>query len=305
MVVLVVSLSASLIIPIAHARAQLKAGNWWTLNGTYKFYGNGTGTDQGYYVETGAFLARFQVTALSLNGSVITIQETWSGKYICHAAGNVWNCSPQTSWTFSHTRILTISLKSMDVTSNTKDGNSESWAVGQPNWWLLNTTKLSNGGTAPYVWCVPTEDDKNCVANGTTVQASISTASTTVKNSSINAWLLTYTGPTLGQFTNSLQQYSIGTETDRALYDPTYGILLGGTYNQTAKGHESNFQGEWIDGYFEQDIFSDSNLVFSATLPVPEFQVAYDVLALVALFATVIILRSSKTRGTFNKPLID
>ena len=53
-------------------QSQLTVGSWWTFNGNYKEYGNGTGYDQGYYVEKGNFTGRFEVA--SGNASMIVIR---------------------------------------------------------------------------------------------------------------------------------------------------------------------------------------------------------------------------------------
>ncbi len=251
---------------VGAAPPTLAAGTWWTLKGAYQWSDSGTGSHQGSYTGTGNYTEKFVVT--SSDSNTVTIRINYNGAGSCSAQGTVFkdlSCK-QTSWTWSSTEEFVIYTSTLLIQSLTINGKAGTAYVGHPVWVLTNPSKMTDGGTTPLLWCVPTSDAKDCTV--TDVQASVSTQQLSLKGSMVKAWVTTYTGQTLGTYQNSAGVYSIGPETESYQYDPVYGIMLGASWNQKFDGTETGGVGSWTETYSENAQFVDSSLSFTVTATV-------------------------------------
>ena len=113
---------------------------------------------------------------------------------------------------------------------------------------------------------MPTSDAKDCPA--TDVQASVSTQQLSLKGISVKVWVVTYTGQRIGSGYNKDGVHSTGPETDTYLYDPAYGIYLGGSWKWSFNGVETGGGGTWTEGYEENTQFEDTSLTFTSTVTI-------------------------------------
>jgi hypothetical protein len=247
--------------PHAFASPRLSVGGWWSAYGDYQLTGSETGSDAGSYAERTNFTARFLAVNASVNGDQMTFLLHVEGTSTCSAVGPRWKCNQQ-NFSWSSDRYYTVSMSTNIVTYYVVNGKASSWGVGRHVWFMVDPVTLSEGGTTPYMRCTPTSDYKQCVDDGTDVQAAVSAENMNVKGNTMKIWVLTYTGATLGQFKNDNGVWSAGTENDSLRFDPDYGVFLGGTFGDTANGKEVDGS-PWTDSYIEHDYFKDTNLTFN------------------------------------------
>jgi uncharacterized repeat protein (TIGR02543 family) len=200
----------------------------------------------------------------SSDSNTMTIRRHVDGAFSCTVVG-VWKCNAPNG-TFSNDREYVIATNTLTVLSYTVNGEAKSYLVSHPSTFLTNPSKLTEGGTTPLIWCVPTSDVKDCTAND--VQASVSTQQLSLKGNMAKVWVLTYTGQTIGSYSNKDGVYSTGPETDSYLYDLAYGIWLGYSLKWSFTGVESGGGGSWTEGYVENAQFDDTNLTFTAAVSV-------------------------------------
>jgi uncharacterized repeat protein (TIGR02543 family) len=200
----------------------------------------------------------------SSDSNTMTIRRHVDGAFSCTVEGD-WKCNAPNG-TFSNDREYVIATNTLSILSLTVNGEARTGQVGHPPYFLTNPSKLAEGGTTPYTWCVPTSAAKDCTLND--VQASVSTQQLSLKGNMAKVWVITYTGQTIGSFTNKDGVYSTGTETDTYRYDPAYGIVLDYSVKQSFNGIETGGGGTWTEGYVENAQFEDTNLSFTAAVSV-------------------------------------
>jgi hypothetical protein len=242
-------------IPHANAAPQLSVGDWWSVQGNDQTSALGTGTMAGSFLEKENYTVRFVVTDMS--NDTITVLQHSDSTFVCNASDQ-WSCS-NSKGSYSVDRQYTIALSNLVLTKLTVNGNSSTSRVGYHTWIMQDPSLLATSKTATYLWCIPHSDDTTC--SDSDVQATVSTTQVILKGVSEKGYVLTYSGPALGQFNNGRGVWSLGTGTDMPQYDSMYGIWTGGTYNAAAKGIGTG--GNWTDGYVEHDYFNDSSLTFT------------------------------------------
>ena len=255
-------------VPHVFASPRIPVGTWWTIYGDYQTSGSGTtGKTMDSYSEQGDFVGKIVASNSSADGDQVTFQIHFEGNSTCQTLGPFWPTCDKSPFSWNNNRTYTVSLTNDTVTYYVnRQGNPNKWGVGHRAWFITNPTMLTKGGTTPYVWCTPTSDDTDCTGEGTDVQAAVSSLNMNVKGNSMEVWTFTYTGTTLGEFYNDNNQWSRGTETDHYMYDPVYGIWLGGYMNSTAHGIEDG--APWTDTYIEHDYLKDTNLSFNTAVTI-------------------------------------
>jgi len=250
------------------ASPTLPAGTWWTLKGTYQYSLSGTGSHQGSYTETGNYTMRLLIT--SSDASTVSIHIQNDGTWSCSGEGSVFkdvSCGPRTSGTWSNTRDWTVYTSTLLVQSFVRGGQARPWWVGHPTWILTNPSKLTDGGTTPLTWCVPTTDTNDCPV-ATDVQASVSTQQLSLKGSMVKVWVVTYTGQNAGHYQNSAGVFEVGPMTESYQYDPVYGTVVGASWNERYDGSEPEGKGGWTKTNLESQQFMDSSLTFTTSAAV-------------------------------------
>jgi hypothetical protein len=266
-ILLILVVSALQFSNVNAASATLSAGTSWTLKGTYQWSLTGTGSHQGSYIETGDYNAKYFVA--SSDPSTISINVTNSGTWSCSGQGSVFDqsCGATKSGTWSNTRTWTLYTSTLLVQSSVRGGSARPWWVGHPSWVLKDPSKLSDRGTTPLTWCVPTTDTNDC-PDATDVQASVSTQQLSLKGSMVKVWAVTYTGQEAGSYQNSAGVWEVGPETDTYQYDPVYGTVVGASWNYKYEGTEPGGKSDWTESSTENLQFVDSSLTFTTSATV-------------------------------------
>jgi len=260
-VMLVVSLSVSITIPLAHASNQLKVGDTWTLSGTGTYTANGWGPEAGKYYETDRYTDTFKVD--SFDGTRLAISEVFVDTWSYTATGWFIN-TYATSGTSTHNYRYIINATTLRIIAETWSKND----TGHSTYILIDPSSLVQGATLMRTWWTPYQGNSSTMA--TDVPWTVSGSQTIPFNgTNLQIWNTTHTGMALGNWyyydkdTNTYP-YSAGPETDVLQYDGNYGIFVGYSYSgtYTAVEHCSMCSGGWTDTavYTEQLTSSNINL---------------------------------------------
>ena len=259
-----VSLSAMLWLPVTYAnRRQLKVGDQWTVSGSYENALVGSGKYQGKYDEMGPWSEVFSVTSLS--GSTLTISAVYQYTSSQVSSGYFSNYATRNGQ-HSYTALYVINDTSLIFISSSEYGPNR---AGHPNWLLVNTSALVEGGSVPLTWFMSSPDGRGQVTVANVSWKVMGSQQVAVGNADLQIWGITYSGNSQGSWSETdsagQQVYAVGPETEVIYYDGGYGLFVGttvsGTYHLNADG------GTWNETDMINGQISSSNISFDSTLP--------------------------------------
>jgi len=264
LVVVLLGLSVSIVLPAAHAKMQLKAGDTWTLSGKSTYTASGWGAEAGKYYETDSFTNTFKVD--SFDGTKLAISQVNIDSWSYTATGWFLSVSgASTSGTNTHNYRYIVNSTTLRIIAETWTKDDK----GYPTWVLIDPSTLAQGAAVTRTWWTPTSGNSTTIA--TNVQMTVSGSQTIPFNgTNLQIWNVTYTGITTGNWYYSpgvnTYAWSVGPETDVSQYDSNYGILVGfswsGAYTATehCMGNPSCNGGGWTDTGAGSYRLTNSNL---------------------------------------------
>jgi hypothetical protein len=272
------------------ASQALPVGSWWKLKGSYVWtFAYLEGNFKSILKTIGNYTVKVLVTDQDSNTTNLLKQEEYSERIIvggwCEANVTKVGDACKSSW---YEKIeYTIASDTLDVVAlhvvavgGAKTRFEREGIIGYRTEFLVDPTKLTEGGTSQWVWPVPNGDAKG--STFVPVDFSVGTQRMNIKGVPLKVLTLTYTGDALSLFLqphkDSTYVYSKGRETDMYLYDSVYGIRLGSSKKFTTGGE--NFAGgrmlltydgaigldcvggNWTEDYSEDALLEDTNLSF-------------------------------------------
>ena len=234
----------------------LSAGSFWSLTGTARRTATGDGSDSGSWTrDWPGYTDKFVV----VNRTATSISVSWSET-------GPWSSTATDTWvsdsggatnkgTFHSSATYTVDLGTYKVSAVSDTYYSD--RVGHPAWFLLNPKTLTPGGTVLLGWYVPSSDATS--ETFTDVPWTVAQDWVSVKGNRVVAWKGTHTGEHFGWWASDKVR-SQGTRTETDYFDSTYGIFLGDSVSENSSFNRAG--GGWTETYTDNDMVSDTNLVF-------------------------------------------